>query len=60
MCVRVLVRRDNAKLVSARVIDGHVDLPIFVRELYGNNINKIDLEEQVRSPNWYEGIVGLT
>jgi hypothetical protein len=32
---------------SARVIDGHVDLPIFVREAYGNNINKVELEKQV-------------
>lgn len=31
----------------ARVIDGHVDLPIFVREAYGNDINKINLEKQV-------------
>jgi hypothetical protein len=31
----------------ARVIDGHVDLPIFVRELYANNIDKVDLEKQV-------------
>jgi hypothetical protein len=31
----------------ARVIDGHVDLPIFVREAYANDVNKINLEKQV-------------
>lgn len=31
----------------ARVIDGHVDLPIFVREAYANDVDKIDLEKQV-------------
>ena len=38
----------------ARVIDGHVDLPILVREAYGNDINKIDLEKQVsgKSIGW--------
>jgi len=36
---------------SARVIDGHVDLPIFVREAYANDINKIDLEKQVLTPH---------
>lgn len=30
------------------MIDGHVDLPIAVREWYGNNINKINLNKQVR------------
>ena len=43
------------KLMSrARVIDGHVDLPIFVREAYGNDINKINLEKQVsgKSIDW--------
>lgn len=33
--------------LSARVIDGHVDLPIAVREWYGNDINKINLHKQV-------------
>ena len=38
------------KLMSrARVIDGHVDLPIFVREAYGHDINKINLDKQVSS-----------
>lgn len=30
------------------MIDGHVDLPIAVREWYGNDINKINLNKQVR------------
>jgi hypothetical protein len=39
--------RDSELMSRARVIDGHVDLPIFVREAYGNDINKIELEKQV-------------
>jgi hypothetical protein len=27
------------------VIDGHVDLPILVREVYGNNVDKMDLDK---------------
>jgi hypothetical protein len=28
------------------VIDGHIDLPILVREFYGNNLSSFDLEQE--------------
>lgn len=32
------------------VIDGHIDLPILVREFYGNNLSSFNLEQEtVRS-----------
>lgn len=30
------------------MIDGHVDLPIYVREMYANDIRRINLEKLVR------------
>ena len=28
------------------MIDGHIDLPILVREFYGNNLSSFDLENE--------------
>lgn len=35
-------------LTSSPVIDGHVDLPIMVREAYGNDIRKVDLNSPTK------------
>jgi hypothetical protein len=34
-------------MIRAPVIDGHIDLPIFVREAYGNDINKFDMNARL-------------
>jgi len=49
-------------LQSAPVIDGHIDLPILVREYYGNNASAFDLKSpmigHVDIPRLREGRVG--
>lgn len=35
---------------SSPVIDGHVDLPIMVREAYGNDVTKLDLSSETVRP----------
>jgi len=37
----------NKILSSTPVIDGHIDLPILVRELYANNVTAFDLNESI-------------
>ncbi|KAH9941039.1 membrane dipeptidase-domain-containing protein [Amylocystis lapponica] len=49
-------------LEAAPVIDGHIDLPILARALYGNNISKIDLTQHMPAhvdiPRLRQGKVG--
>ncbi|KAI5118569.1 hypothetical protein M0805_005860 [Coniferiporia weirii] len=49
-------------LARAPIIDGHIDLPILMRELYSNNISAINLRERmpghVDIPRLREGRVG--
>lgn len=51
-----------AILKAAPVIDGHIDLPILVRELYANNVSAVNLESSmpghVDIPRLRQGIVG--
>ncbi|KAI0790875.1 membrane dipeptidase-domain-containing protein [Abortiporus biennis] len=52
----------NRLLDAAPVIDGHIDLPILVRSLYGNNASAFDLRKQmphhVDIPRLRKGKVG--
>ncbi len=34
---------------STPIIDGHIDLPIYVREMYGNDVTKFDLRKKMVS-----------
>lgn len=49
-------------LETTPVIDGHIDLPILVRELYGNDITKFDLNKPMQGhvdiPRIREGHLG--
>ncbi|KAK2467854.1 hypothetical protein APHAL10511_000149 [Amanita phalloides] len=49
-------------LKAAPVIDGHIDLPILIRELYSNNISAVNLKSimpgHVDIPRLRQGVVG--
>jgi hypothetical protein len=42
---------EKADRLSSPVIDGHIDVPIAMRELYGNNLTSFDLRKQMVRPH---------